>query len=281
MNDDFEQELHELLQERGATPMQSPQAPPKVLRRARRRQLSTALVSGATAVAVIGGAILGAQALRGNGGGQPVAEDSHADSRTVVFNGYTVTYPYDWALQSASGGFFAYPVGPEQPVEGDGTAGNDVAETAKPQFAAAGPSLQLSNLYPDHLLDLTCAGTDVGPAGVAVQVTPLIDPAAGDSSGGLEKKKTCDDGSTLYAQSVRSGHLAFSAAAKAGPGATDADVQALFDAYDSIGYPSGDTGVVGGRRPGSPLARGSRFPTRAARRTTPRPRFRLRFPSTR
>jgi hypothetical protein len=61
--DEFEDRLHDMLQERGSQPVATPQAPPSVLKRTRRRQVSTALVSGVTALAVIGGAVLGVQAL--------------------------------------------------------------------------------------------------------------------------------------------------------------------------------------------------------------------------
>src|SRR3954454_23327062 len=97
---DFEHRLHDMLQERGSRPIGAPHAPPKVLRRARRRQLSTALVSGATAVAVIGGAVLGAHALVGNGSRLDPAAEGHGSTRTVHLRAYGITYPYDWALQS-------------------------------------------------------------------------------------------------------------------------------------------------------------------------------------
>ncbi len=246
MNDDFEEQLHDMLQERGATPLQTPHAPKKVLRRARRRQISTALVSGVTAVAVVGGAILGATALQANRGRPTVAENGPGSTRQVVFNGYGVTYPYDWALQSvfAGGPIGVDPGGLEQPATGDGTAGGDTAAGAKERLAGAfGPTLQLSNRYPDQLLDVECGAFP--STGVVFQVA--VTPDAGDdASGGLEEQRTCDDGSVLYAQTARSGNLTFPALGRVGADATDADRQALFDAYDSIEYPSGDTGLIGG-----------------------------------
>ena len=263
MKDEFEERLHDMLQDRGATPLQTPQAPPKVLRRARRRQLSTALVSGATAVAVVGGAILGAQALRGNGGQPPLAE-THGDTRSVVFNGYGVTYPYDWALQSvATDGISPVdPGGPEQPVGSDGNAGGDIAEGAKAHLAPIGPVLQLSNRYPDHLLELTCDGAGLSTGGVAFQVRFSAAENPADAEG-LQAAKDCPDGSTLYSGMVASGDLVFGATGKVGADATEADRQALLDAYDSIDYPSGDTGVIGGYEGGVSVGSGTAAPEEA------------------
>ena len=42
---EFEERLHDMLQERGSQPVATPQAPSKVLRKTRRRQMSTALTA--------------------------------------------------------------------------------------------------------------------------------------------------------------------------------------------------------------------------------------------
>src|SRR5436190_17604036 len=92
-----------MLQDRAASQRPSPQAPPPVLRRARRRQASTVLVSAVTALAVIGGTVLGLQAL---GKGKPPPDQpaavSSGDTRSVTVSGYAVTYPADWALQAVT-----------------------------------------------------------------------------------------------------------------------------------------------------------------------------------
>jgi len=318
--DGFEEQLHDMLQERGSQPVATPHAPPDVLRRTRRRQVSTALVSGITAVAVIGGAILGVQAVGRGGSQRPVAGDtgSSGSTRTVTLDGYTITYPYDWALQRAMGGWTAYvnPGGPmipgptptsgiEQPdsttgvavsgptgvsgpssvsgaggVSGPstvtgtsgvtsltgpptptgptgqgGVAGGDTAIRGKGILAAVGgPYLQLSNLYPDHVLDLTCDGTDFPSSEVALQVTvQRIEDGSGDSSSG--QGTSCPDGSTVSTASHEAnggGQLAFVMYARVGSGVSDTDRQALFAAYDSIDYPIVPQGLpMGGGAVGS------------------------------
>jgi hypothetical protein len=248
MNDDFEQELHEMLQERGSRPIGAPQAPPKVLRRARRRQLSTALVSGATALAVIGGAILGAQALSRNTPQKDIAETpEHSSTRTVQLFGYGISYPYDWALQTVNAGISPADPGREQPVSSDGSKSGEGNAQA---FRVIGPYLQLSNLYPDHLLDLACGSTDLPADGVAFQVNAVPMDMGGDGGAGLSPVETCPDGSTFSAGLVPSDNgdsgVVFMTHAKVGADATEADRQALFDAFDSIEPPSGDTGVKPG-----------------------------------
>ncbi len=312
--DEFEERLHETLQDHGAQPLASPQAPDRVLRRTRRRQVSTALVSGVTAIAVIGGAILGVQAI-GRGRGQQVSSlGGPGSTRTVTLDGYTVTYPYDWALQRAT---VAIPpvVGPGGPVvpapppsetpvgtsgptgvsgpsgasgvsgtsgvsgasgasgttgsSGDGkdpsggTAGGDTAVRGKAILAFAGSYLQLANIDPDHLMDLTCDGTDVGASDAAMQVRP--DPAASDATQGLEPAGTCSDGSTTYEGAVVQGPMTFHAVARMGAGVSDADRRAMLDAYDSITYPEAGRGVfMGGTVSSGPLVPG----TQADARTT-------------
>ncbi|HXJ62908.1 MAG TPA: hypothetical protein VNN79_04060 [Actinomycetota bacterium] len=301
--DPFEERLHDMLQERGSQPVATPQAPQDVLRRTRRRQVSTALVSGVTAVAVIGGAILGVQAF-GRGSEQPrVGATGTSDStRTVTLDGYTITYPYDWALQRATSGVvYVNPGGPMIPAidPTDGVTGvsgpsGTTAGVAITEPAVSGPSsvtgtsgvtgptgpstptaptgptgpgggwaayggpggqyLQLSNQYPDHVLDLTCDGADFPSNGVALQVSyrqtsdPSSDQAFGDGT-------ACPDGSTVYSASHAGqdgGRAAFVAAARVGLAATDADRQALFAAYDSIDFPQAPAGVyMGGGVTGS------------------------------
>jgi len=66
------------------------------------------------------------------------------------------------------------------------------------------------------------------------------------SGSGLEPDTQCPGGARTYSAAQQSGNLDFEAEAMIGPDAPESDVQALFAAYDSIQYPSGDTGVISG-----------------------------------
>ncbi|MFL5798074.1 MAG: hypothetical protein ACJ77A_09090 [Actinomycetota bacterium] len=253
---DLETKLHDLLQERASRPRPEPQAPPGVVRRARRRQVGTALVSAGTAAAVIGGMVLGVQAF-GNGTTKPpqnsAAEADQRATRTVSVDAYGITYPADWALQTVN----VAPAGlgpglPDQPASSDGTAGGDTATGAKIGLAESGPALwiQLSNLYPDHLLDLdmSCNRSDFPATAVVLQLHPVghaLDVPGEDGRLTPAPPFSCADGSRLYRASNRSPYRV-NASARVGPDASESDVQALFAAYDSIKFPSGDKGVIGG-----------------------------------
>jgi hypothetical protein len=248
---DLESKLHDLLQDRASRQRTAPQAPPEVLRRVRRRQVGTALVSGVTAIAVIGGTVLGLQAFgKGKPSPNPAAESGVGDTRTVNVHGFGLTYPRDWALQTVSVGIAGVePGAPEQPVQSGNTADGTGSER-KVALVLSGEWLQLSNLYPDHLLDATCDGSDLPPDGVVFLVHAVaVEPGSVEGPGGLQPDRECPDGATTYTATVASGAFAYRTEAKFGPESGESDRQALLAAYDSISFPSGDTGVIGGVPP--------------------------------
>lgn len=99
---DLERELRELLDERSRESRVGMRPAPKVLRRARRRQVWTVLGTVATVVAVVGGSIAGVSALVGEEREPIVTTPGSTQTRTSTVYGVTITYPEDWYLVQLS-----------------------------------------------------------------------------------------------------------------------------------------------------------------------------------
>jgi len=102
---DLERDLRELLQTKSRDAALTPDAPPKVLKRARWREAGTVLTAIACAAAIVVGSIAGLQALNRTDtttrpGGPPVLPDAPEGFRSVVLPFASIAYPDDWFLVS-------------------------------------------------------------------------------------------------------------------------------------------------------------------------------------
>lgn len=101
---DLERELHILLETKARDAQVAPRATPKVLKRARRRQLVTALTVIVGAVAIVAGSVVGFQALERIGGaepspaGVPLLPEAPEGFRSAFLPYGSLAYPEGWTV---------------------------------------------------------------------------------------------------------------------------------------------------------------------------------------
>jgi len=231
---ELEQELRELLETKSRESRIEPRAPRKVLRRARRRQAGVALATAVTVAAVVIGSIAGLSAILGPSPSQQVAGGT--DARTATIAGVTVMYPAEWTMVDL------WPLSNSIVVSSGPTTNTGLTLPSGGQVPSGIPVFQLSN----HDLGLTSACTGTAPAGdqallyVAMNGGPyLVNP---DGSPKWSSHLTPGDGPCgqgLYAyRETTTANLAapYLVFAGLGPDVSEADRQAVFEAFDSLSF---------------------------------------------
>ena len=232
---DIEQELRELLHDRSSEASTPPLAPRQVLKRGRRRQVGTVLIGGVTAILVIVASVAG---LRSVLPGHPVVAAAQNDlpERTATIQDFTVTAPAGWTLidwwQAARAIAFSTTSSP-QPTAAVMIL-NPVLEVANidPGLDVASACRADATLGSTDAVMVIALGSSNGGAGGTPPPLPVpLDPNAAPRSG------PCGEG--LYADfSVSSDPSAgtgrYFAFLGFGSDVSDADRQAVLDAYDGL-----------------------------------------------
>ena len=224
---DLERELRELFEERASNAAIGGEAPPRVLRKTRRRQASVVLGASLTAIAVIAGSITGVGALlRGSNGPTPATEVP-AEPRTAVLPYVTITYPSNWyalTFPTVKG------LGPVVQVT------NFDPDFTRPCFT--GDAVPLP---PDGVVLAVDRGT--GPVGQGAESWPkslTYDPApSACRQGGLEDYDPSKPEHLSASWSIDHGAVPFTADAMIGPDARQVDRSALEAALASLSFAEG------------------------------------------
>ncbi len=226
---DLEQDLRELLEGKAREAGLAPEPGPRVLKRARRRQIGTVLAATLTTAAVVVGAIAGLQAaLRGPQLSIAVAPIGEGLREAVLPYG-TIAYPVDWYLVDAS-------------------AGLSPGET--------GPVLQLTNYDPgvdavrcidgtiqvhstDALLLRVSIGTET-PYEDAAPAPPWPVELAVPPEPGAFLGVCTETDEKLFAKWTTDAGVVYTARALIGRDASPEDRRALLDAFASLAFPADD-----------------------------------------
>ena len=257
---DLERDLRDLLETKAGDVQTTPLAPPAVLRRGRRRQVGNvvggALMAAAAAALVVGGA---ATFLGDRASEPPIMGDPGAlPARTAVIGGVTVTAPQGWSLldqslwsmaiatETCTSSFegTATPVGPgasegdADPVETPPT----VEEECTPVDLAAGvPIFTLANVEPNPTQTVCevipeLPAQSVGRTDAYLYVAIDPDPQTQETwPVPLETVLPGSCGTNLTAEWIVDG-VGYFAAAAFGPEVSDADRQAVLDAFAGLGF---------------------------------------------
>jgi hypothetical protein len=270
---DFESRLRDLMHERGDNARTSPNAPPGVLRRVRRRQAGTVLVSAVTAAVVVAGAVAGAAVFgKSHRNGHPASFSE--PTRTVTLDGVRMTYPYDWALQQVTRGAATPSGSPLPPVKAQESSSNaaGVADQSPPPGVTGptgptttgptttgpaptgfssnplGPTtwLQLANYLPDDLAQVGCPDGCAPTTAVILQLEPRSGGGGVSWPASLPTMTSPGTGWQSAETEFTVHDITYHATVFFGPEASQADRDALVASYDSLGFPSSEHGVVGG-----------------------------------
>ncbi len=228
---DIEHELRELLHNRSSDESTTPLAPAEVLKRSRRRQIGTMAIGGLTAVLVIVASVAGLRAAL-PGHSVTAAAQNDLPERTATIQSFTVTAPAGWTLidwgPSTVTAFSFAQASPQSPPP------------ISVAYVHPSPVFELANADPGLDKRAACsADAVVGPTDAVMVIalgndgasgTPQpwpapIDPSAAPVAG------PC--GAGYYASFVLNGTPYFGFLG-VGADVSDADRQALFDAYAGL-----------------------------------------------
>lgn len=226
---DIERELRELFEEKARDARTVPAAPPAVLKRGRRRQIGTVAIGATTAVLV---AVASVSILRAVGPGRPTTPGSDGlGERTATIQDFTVTAPAGWTLIDWGPSATRLPLAAASP---------QTPPPASLVYVHPSPVLELANFDPgldkraacraDGVVGSTEAallivlgddGTSAAPGSWPVSIDPHSPPVVGP----------CGEG--FYASFSLDG-LPYFAFLAIGNAVSDAERQALFDAYTGM-----------------------------------------------
>lgn len=279
---DVERDLRELFEHKASEARVSVRAPAPVLKRGRRRQVGTVLVSSITLLVVVAASIAGMRGiLQREGDGIPASPSRDPFLRTATIQGFTITSPSDWPLidqwplataiatSTTSSGSVTC-TGTAAPVTGgsgsaaEETCTSDAPEIDPLQVPTGLPVFQLSNWDPG--LEDTICGSAIPSDGAAIYLALDIDALQAEQSPppalpvepGLGDGP-CGDGD--YAAFSAGSSTPYFAYFAFGQDVSDSDRQVLLGAFASMtaapisiqGSLEAEPGyvVAGGTRPGS------------------------------
>lgn len=212
---DLEQQVRDVLESKSRDAYVSPRPAPKLLKRARRRQVGTVLASALTVAAVVTGSIVGLQALLGHPSARTTVgnlPEAPAGFTSVILPYASIAYPSSWYLLELS--------------RGDPSGDLLQLTNFDPAFTSPCLSGDAVDLPNDGVLLLVDNGN--GPTGTdaprwPVELAPNTAPTACPNGEHWASTWASEDGATP-----------FQANAVFGPDASAADRDALLQAFGSL-----------------------------------------------